>query len=108
MSDQTTGKHSGTMKDYRDWVRLSQAFDVIHVLGQMVEPQDAPVEIRHLETTFAQLTLGDKVPYFYCRGDGQLEDNFEMLRIALGIDVATFRSRAALLHHLQHQLAAAA
>ncbi len=93
VSDQTTGKHSGTMKDYRDWVRLSQAFDVIHVLGQMVEPQDAPVEIRHLETTFAQLTLGDKVPYFYCRGDGQLEDNFEMLRIALGIDVATFRSQ---------------
>ena len=92
VSDQSTGKHSGSMDDYRDWVRLSQAFDVIHVLGQMVEPQDAPTEIRHLETTFAQLTLGDKVPYFYCRGDGQLEDNFEMLRIALGIDVETFRS----------------
>ncbi|MBS0580070.1 MAG: trimethylamine methyltransferase family protein [Proteobacteria bacterium] len=85
-------KHAGTMEDYRDWVRLSQHFDVVHVLGQMVEPQDAPTEFRHLETTFAQLTLGDKVPYFYCRGDGQLEDNFAMLRIAYGIDEARFRS----------------
>ena len=40
VSDQEHGKHSGTLADYRDWVRLSQAFDVIHVLGQMVEPQD--------------------------------------------------------------------
>ena len=39
---------------------------------------------------FAQLTLGDKAPYFYCRGDGQLEDSFEMLRIVHGIDQATF------------------
>lgn len=92
VSDQTLGKHSGTMADYLDWVRMAQTFDVVHVLGQMVEPQDAPVEIRHLETSFAQLTLGDKVPYFYCRGDGQLSDCFEMLRIAHGIDEATFRS----------------
>src|SRR5580692_5400627 len=40
VSDQEHGKHSGTLADYRDWVRLAQAFDVIHVLGQMVEPQD--------------------------------------------------------------------
>jgi trimethylamine---corrinoid protein Co-methyltransferase len=90
VSDQERGKHSGTLADYRDWVRLSQSFDVIHVLGQMVEPQDSPVEMRHLDTTFAQLTLGDKAPYFYCRGDGQLADSFAMLRMACGIDEATF------------------
>ena len=91
VSDQVNGKHSGTLADFRDWVRLSQAFDVIHVLGQMVEPQDVSVAERHLDTSFAQLTLGDKVPYFYCRGDGQLADCFAMLRIACGIDEATFR-----------------
>ena len=64
VSDQEHGKHSGTLADYRDWVRLSQAFDVIHVLGQMVEPQDGSIAERHLDTTLAQLTLGDKVPYF--------------------------------------------
>src|SRR5260370_38856449 len=60
----------------------------------MVEPQDTSVTERHLETTLAQLTLGDKVPYFYCRGEAQLADCFAMLRIAQGIDDATFRSDA--------------
>jgi trimethylamine--corrinoid protein Co-methyltransferase len=92
-SDLRRGKRTATLEDYRDFVRLSQAFDVIHVLGQMVEPQDSPVVERHLDTTFAQLTLGDKVPYFYCRGSGQLSDCFAMLRIAHGIDEDTFRSQ---------------
>jgi trimethylamine--corrinoid protein Co-methyltransferase len=90
VSDLERGKRTGTLEDFRDFVRLSQAFDVIHVLGQMTEPQDAPVAERHLDTTLAQLTLGDKAPYFYCRGDGQLGDCFGMLRIAHGIDEATF------------------
>ena len=82
VSDAAHGKHAGNLADYQDWVRASQAFDVIHVLGQMVEPQDTPIHERHLDTSYAQLTLGDKVPYFYCRGDGQLADCFAMLRIA--------------------------
>ncbi len=91
-SDLQRGKRTATLEDYHDFVRLSQAFDVIHVLGQMVEPQDTPISERHLLTTLAQLTLGDKVPYFYCRGTAQLEDCFAMLRIAHGIDEAAFRS----------------
>ncbi|HUI62677.1 MAG TPA: trimethylamine methyltransferase family protein, partial [Steroidobacteraceae bacterium] len=94
VSDLQTGKHSGTLQDYRDFVRLSQAFDVIHTNGQMVEPQDVPVAVRHLDTSHAQLTLGDKVPYFYCRGDGQLADCFAMLRIAQGVDEAAFPLQA--------------
>jgi len=91
--DAARGKRTGTLEDYRDFVRAAQAFDVIHVLGQMVEPQDSMIAERHLDTTFAQLTLGSKVPYFYCRGDGQLADCFAMLRIAHGIDEETFRSQ---------------
>ncbi|HEY6483387.1 MAG TPA: trimethylamine methyltransferase family protein [Steroidobacteraceae bacterium] len=91
VSDLQRGKRSGTLEDYRNFVRLSQSFDVIHVLGQMVEPQDAPIHVRHLDTTFAQLTLGDKAPYIYCRGEGQIEDCFAMLRIAHGLDLAAFR-----------------
>jgi trimethylamine--corrinoid protein Co-methyltransferase len=93
VSDVVHGKVSGTIEHFRDFVRLSQAFDVVHVLGQMVEPVDIPIHERHLDTTFAQLTLGDKVPYFYCRGEGQLGDCFAMARIAHGIDEATFRNR---------------
>jgi len=92
VSDIHGGKHTGSLADYQDFVRLSQAFDVVHVLGQMVEPQDTTIAERHLETTLAQLTLGDKVPYFYCRGDAQLADCFAMLRLAHGIDEDTFRA----------------
>jgi trimethylamine--corrinoid protein Co-methyltransferase len=93
VSDLERGKRTGTIEHFRDFVRLVQTFDVIHVLGQMVEPQDIPLPERHLETSLAQLTLGDKVPYFYCRGSAQLADCFAMARIAHGIDAETFRSR---------------
>jgi trimethylamine---corrinoid protein Co-methyltransferase len=93
VSDLQGGKRTGTVEEFRNFVRLSQAFDVIHVLGQMVEPQDIPMSERHLETSLAQLTLGDKAPYFYCRGAAQLADCFAMARIAHGIDEETFRSR---------------
>ena len=92
VSDLQRGKRTGSIADFRDFVRLAQAFDVIHVLGQMTEPQDVPVAERHLATSLAQLTLGDKAPNFYCRGDGQLADCFAMLRIAHGIDEATFQA----------------
>jgi len=92
VSDLQRGKRTGSIADFRDFVRLSQAFDVIHVLGQMTEPQDTSIAERHLDTTFAQLTLGDKAPYFYCRGDGQLTDCFEMLRLAHGVDETEFRA----------------
>jgi trimethylamine---corrinoid protein Co-methyltransferase len=93
VSDLQRGKRTGTIEHFRDFVRLSQAFDVIHVLGQMVEPQDVPLSERHLESSLAQLTLGDKAPYFYCRGAAQLADCFAMVRIAHGIDEAAFVHR---------------
>ena len=92
VSDLKGGKRTGSIEEFRNFVRLSQAYDVIHVLGQMVEPQDVPMSERHLETSLAQLTLGDKAPYFYCRGAAQLADCFAMARIAHGMDEATFRS----------------
>lgn len=93
VSDLRGGKRTGTLAEFRNFVRLSQAFDVIHVLGQMVEPQDVPLAERHLQTSLAQLTLGDKAPYFYCRGAAQLADCFAMARIAHGMDEETFRSK---------------
>src|SRR5207237_8677126 len=85
VSDLERGKRTATLEDYRDLVRLSQAFDVILVLVLMVEPQDTSVSERHLETSLAQLTLGDKVPHFHCRGEAPLADCFAMLCIAHGI-----------------------
>jgi trimethylamine---corrinoid protein Co-methyltransferase len=92
VSDLQHGRRTGTIEDFSNFVRLSQAFDVVHVFAQMNEPQDVPMAERHLETSLALLTLGDKVPNFYCRGDRQLADCFAMLRIAHGIDEATFQA----------------
>jgi trimethylamine---corrinoid protein Co-methyltransferase len=92
VSDLQRGKRTGTIADFRDFVRLSQSFDVIHVLAQTTEPQDTAVSERHLDTTLAQVTLSDKAPNIYSRGDGQLADCFEMLRMAHGIDQATFEA----------------
>jgi trimethylamine--corrinoid protein Co-methyltransferase len=83
--DLDRGRRPGTLQDFCDLLRLSQAFDVIHVTSQQVEPQDVPVNLRHLETTRAYLTLSDKVPFIYSRGVGQVTDCFEMLRIGLGL-----------------------
>ena len=38
--DTARGKRSGTFEDFRNFVRLAQSFDVIHMTGPSVEPQD--------------------------------------------------------------------
>jgi trimethylamine--corrinoid protein Co-methyltransferase len=93
-SDLDRGRRPGTMRDFRELLMLSQSFDVIHILGPLIEPQDVPPPIRHLEATLAQLTLSDKIPFVYSRGRPQVEDCFAMIRMAHGLSEDAFRSRA--------------
>lgn len=93
-TDLLRGRRMGTLRDFEDFLRLSQHFDVIHALGPSVEPQDVPPEFRHLEVTLAQLTLSDKVPFVYSRGTPQVGDCFELLRLAYGISRDEFRAKA--------------
>lgn len=92
VSDLDGGKRPGNLADFRDLVRLTQHFDVMHVTGPCVEPQDVALPFRHLQSCLAYLTLTDKVPYLYARGRGQVADGFEMFRIAHGVDAETFAS----------------
>ncbi len=91
--DTVRGKRAGTFEDYCNIIKLCQNHEVIHVLGGCVEPQDIPVQFRHLETTRAMLNLSDKIPLVFARGPGQNADNFEMLRIAYGLTHEEFISR---------------
>jgi trimethylamine--corrinoid protein Co-methyltransferase len=91
--DAERGRRSGNLSDYRDFVRLAQAFDVIHLIGQSTEAMDVAPAERHLQHTLAQLTLGDKAPYVYSRGDAQIDDCFAMLRIAHGMDERAFQAQ---------------
>ena len=60
MSDLDGGKRTGNLDDFRNLVRLTQSFDVLHVTGPCVEPQDVPLPFRHLQSCLAYLTLSVK------------------------------------------------
>ena len=91
--DTAGGRRAGTFEDFCNLIKLCQSFEVIHVLGGATEPQDLPVQFRHLHVTRAQLMLCDKIPFIFSRGHGQVADNFELIRLAHGISPEEFRSR---------------
>jgi trimethylamine--corrinoid protein Co-methyltransferase len=88
--DLDRGRRAGTLQDFSDMVRLAQSFDVVHVTSQQVEPQDVPVNVRHIETMREYLVLSDKVPFIYSRGRGQVRDCFAMMQIGLGLTPEEF------------------
>jgi trimethylamine---corrinoid protein Co-methyltransferase len=55
-------RRDGTFEDYRNFARLSQSFSVLDSAGGVVcEPNDTPLDSRHLDMTLALMTLTDKV-----------------------------------------------
>ena len=54
VTDSDRGKRAGTLADYQEFTKLAQTFDVIHLLGASVEPQDVPIQLRHLDVTLTQ------------------------------------------------------
>jgi trimethylamine--corrinoid protein Co-methyltransferase len=90
VSDIETGKRPGRLADTLDFFRLTQSFDVIHLLNQSVEPMDVAPDVRHLEVTHGALTLSDKVPFVFSRGAPQVADCFALFRIARGLSEAEF------------------
>ncbi|CAN5894169.1 trimethylamine methyltransferase family protein [soil metagenome] len=55
-------RRDGTMDDYRSFARLAQSFDVLDSAGGVVcEPSDTPLDSRHLDMTYAVMTLTDKI-----------------------------------------------
>jgi trimethylamine--corrinoid protein Co-methyltransferase len=82
--DLDRGRRAGTLTDFEDFVKLTHSFDVLHGLTPAVEPQDVPLEFRHLAMTLSQLLLSDKAPFVYSRGRAQVADCLEMVRLAHG------------------------
>jgi len=85
-SDLKNGRRPGSLKDYSDFIRLAQYFNIIHLLaGSPVEPMDVPVPIRHLKSTQVMLELSDKVPYVFCHSRQRIRDVLEMIAISRGL-----------------------
>lgn len=93
-TDRVKGRRPGTWQDYQDLTRLTQHFDVMHMIPPLIEPQDIPIHLRHYATMEAQMTLTDKVPFVFSRGTPQVEQSFEMLRGFRGLSDAQFASGA--------------
>lgn len=91
--DITTGKVPGTRARCRDLLKLTQAFNCIHIAGGYpVEPVDVHPSVRHLDVLYDKLTLTDKVPHAYSLGAERVEDVMEMVRIAGGLSRDEFEA----------------
>lgn len=90
VSDLDRGRRPGTLGDFENLVRLTQRTDVLHGNGPSVEPQDVPVDVRHLQFTLSQLRLSDKVPFLFTRSRERVADVFAMLCINAGVGLDEF------------------
>ena len=83
------GRRPGNVEDFQNLLRLSQYFNIIHLIGGYpVEPLDRAVSTRHLYNTRDMLTLTDKAISVYCIWGKRVSDAIEMVRIGRGISNA--------------------
>ncbi len=90
--DAVRGRRPGSIRDFRELIQLVEAFDVLHVAPLLVEPQDVPTALRHLQMTEIKLTYSRKPPSVYARGAAQVRDCFDMIALARGLDRAEFEA----------------
>ncbi|MEO1140361.1 MAG: trimethylamine methyltransferase family protein [Pseudomonadota bacterium] len=89
-SDLQGGRRPGTLTDYDNFCKVAQAFDVIHFIGPVVEPQDIQMGMRHMHMTRSIMALTEKIPFVYFRGREAIADSYEILRIAHGLSPEAF------------------
>jgi trimethylamine--corrinoid protein Co-methyltransferase len=90
VTDLDRGRRAGALEDFENMTKLTQAFDILHFNAPFVEPQDVDLRHRHYATGRAELVHSDKLPFIFSRGTKQVEQSFEMVKLARGIDDATF------------------
>lgn len=84
-TDLVRGRRPGTLRDYLETLALQQSFDVIHILGPSVEPQDVAAPLRPYAMMQAQICRADKPMFVYARGRAQVQDSLHMIRLGLGL-----------------------
>ena len=91
------GRRPGNQKDFRDFLKLSQAFNIIHFTGGYpVEPVDIHASVRHLDCLSDFVTYTDKPFHAYSLGKQRNEDAIEIARIARGISHEQLEQEASL------------
>lgn len=90
VSDLAGGRRAGTLLHQENFLRLTQYFDVMHATSPSVEPDDVPINVRHLRSNYSTLTITDKVPFLFSRGRNRVRDSFELVKLRMGLDDAAF------------------
>ena len=86
VSDLDRGRRAGDYEDFRNFMKLSYSFDVIHLGGAApLAPLDLPAATRHLDMYYAAITLHDKVWGASLLGGYRAHDAVEMACIAHGV-----------------------
>ncbi|MFU1476350.1 trimethylamine methyltransferase family protein [Roseovarius sp. C7] len=89
-TDRERGRRPGSERDFRELVKLTQHFDVLHMVPPLIEPQDVPMHLRHYATLDAQFSLSDKLPFVFSRGTPQVQQSFELLQEFRGLSDDAF------------------
>ena len=79
------GRRAGTLADQENFLRLTQTYDVLAVTSPAVEPDDIPINVRHLYSGRATLTLSDKSPFVYARGRARCRDSIDLIKLRYGV-----------------------
>ena len=88
------GRRTGNQRDYRNFLKLSQVHNVLHMNGGYpCEPVDVHASVRHLECVRDLLTLTDKSYCIYSLGAERNRDAIEMTRIGRGINADELREQ---------------
>ncbi len=86
VTDRINGRRPGTLADQENFLRLAQHFDVMSTICPSVEPDDIALNVRHLYSNAASLTLTDKIPWVFSRGRRRVRDSFDLIKIRYGIE----------------------
>jgi trimethylamine--corrinoid protein Co-methyltransferase len=78
-------RRDATMEDFRNFSKLSQSFNVLDSAGGVIcEPNDAPLDSRHLDMIYALQTLTDKIYMGNVVSGPNARDTIEMSSILFG------------------------
>ena len=96
-ADMDSGRRTGNLVDYRNFLKLAQYFNCIGFLsGYPVEPIDVHASVRHLEALRDAVLLTDKPFHAYSLGKERICDAIEIARIARGITPGQLESEPSL------------
>ncbi|MFO1035430.1 MAG: trimethylamine methyltransferase family protein [Geminicoccaceae bacterium] len=97
-SDLDRGRRIGSQEDFRNFVKLTQTLNILHLFGGYpVEPVDIHPDIRHLECLRDFVVMADKPFHAYSLGWKRIYDGIEIARIGRGIDRAQLEREPSLI-----------